>query len=226
MLNTAKHQQAGTRFKGTISRPENVSDIGITLLHSGDCLYRMGDRPGGIYMVNAGAVKLYRTTECGDQQIIGFYTAGDFVGLDSLPDGVSRSEAVALDTTSVTFISHKSLVSGKRNLDPQDLLRLAGREISRENDHALMLSQRSAERRLAWFLLEYSDRLVRRNLAADEFSLPMTRTDIALYLGLALETVCRELARFEEQGLIEKNRRRIILKDMALLRELAAGADQ
>jgi CRP/FNR family transcriptional regulator len=186
----------------------------------------MGDRLEGIYLVNVGAIKLYRTTESGDQQILGFYTAGDLVGLDSLPDGVSQSEAVALDTSSATFVSHKSLLTGKRNIDQQDLLRLAGREINRENDLALMLSQRSAERRLAWFLVNFSDGLRDRKLAMDEFNLPMTRTDIALYLGLALETVCRELARFEDLGLIRKNRRRIIIQDLDKMRELATGVEQ
>ena len=54
----------------------------------------------------------------------------------------------------------------------------------------------------------------------------MTRTDIALYLGLALETVCRELARFEEHEMISKNRRRIRLLDIEGLRQLAEGGEQ
>lgn len=214
---------AKTAGINTVAR---VADIGITLLHGGDFLFRMGDTLEGIFLVNAGALKLFRTTESGDQQINGFYTQGDLVGLDALDDGVSRCEAMALDTSSVTFISWGSLLSGKRGLDYRDLLKLAGKELNRESDLALMLAQRSAERRLAWFLIEYSDRLGERKLAVDEFSLPMTRTDIALYLGLALETVCRELARFEDMGLISKNRRRIRLLSIDCLRELAEGNEQ
>ena len=194
-----------------------------TILHSGDTLYRMGDELKGIYLINAGAIKLYRITESGDQQIIGFYVPGDVIGLDAVGDGVSPSMAVALDTTSVTLIPFESLMTGKHKFDGQELIRRMGMNLNRDNDLIMMLSQRTADRRLAWFLVEYSDRLAGRGLSPCEFSLPMSRGDIALFLGLAMETVCRELAHFCEQGLIEKNRRRFRLLDRDALRRLANG---
>ncbi len=195
-----------------------------TILHSGDTLYRMGDELKGIYLINAGAIKLYRITESGDQQIIGFYVPGDVIGLDAVGDGVSPSMAVALDTTSVTLIPFESLMTGKHKFDGQELIRRMGMNLNRDNDLIMMLSQRTADRRLAWFLVEYSDRLAGRGLSPCEFSLPMSRGDIALFLGLAMETVCRELAHFCEQGLIEKNRRRFRLLDREALRRLANGS--
>jgi CRP/FNR family transcriptional regulator len=89
----------------------------------------------------------------------------------------------------------------------------------------MMLSQRTADRRIAWFLVEFSDRLADRGYSPAEFSLPMTRTDIALYLGLALETVCRELASFQGAGLISKSHRQIKLLDIDALRNLASGEE-
>ncbi len=194
-----------------------------TLLHTGDTLYRMGDSLRGIYLINAGAMKLHRVTESGDQQILGFYVRGDVIGLDALGHGISASDAVALDTTSVTLIAFDSLETGDHRFDSQELIRRMGMNLNRDNDLIMMLSQRTADRRLAWFLVEYSDRLEGRGLSPLEFSLPMSRGDIALFLGLAMETVCRELAHLCDQGLLEKQRRRLKLLDRDALRRLANG---
>ena len=212
-----KNQARSNRFG---AKPQDNA----TILHSGDTLYRMGDELKGIYLINAGAIKLYRITESGDQQIIGFYVPGDVIGLDAVGDGVSPSMAVALDTTSVTLITFEGLMTGKHKFDGQELIRRMGMNLNRDNDLIMMLSQRTADRRLAWFLVEYSDRLAGRGLSPCEFSLPMSRGDIALFLGLAMETVCRELAHFCDQGLIEKNRRRFRLLDRDALRRLANGS--
>lgn len=214
---TSSNQATATRFG---ARPQENS----TILHSGDILYRMGDELKGIYLINAGSIKLYRITESGDQQIIGFYVPGDVIGLDAVGNGVSPTMAVALDTTSVTHIPFESLMTGKHRFDGQELIRRMGMTLNRDNDLIMMLSQRTADRRLAWFLVEYSDRLAGRGLSPCEFSLPMSRGDIALFLGLAMETVCRELAHFCEKGLIEKSRRRFRLLDREALRRLANGA--
>lgn len=206
------------------TRAPVVTQDNTVILHNGDTLYRMGDELKGIYLVNAGAIKSYRITESGDQQIIGFHVPGDVIGLDALGEGVSPSMAVALDTTSVTLIPFDSLLTGKHRFDSQELIRRMGMSLNRDNDLIMMLSQRTADRRLAWFLVEYSDRLAGRGLSPCEFSLPMSRGDIALFLGLAMETVCRELAHFCELGLIEKNRRRVKLLDRNALRRLASGS--
>ena len=210
--------RASTAARNQRDNLESVKDIGITLLHKGDCLYRMGDSLKGIYLVNVGAIKLSRTTENGDEQISGFYLPGDIIGMDALSDGRSRNQAVALDTTSVRLVPFRDLDHGRDRLSADQLLRHMSAEINRDRDLMLMLSQRTADRRLAWFLVEFSGKLEQRGLVGDEFTLPMTRTDLAAYLGLALETVCRELAAFEEAGLVRKHRRRIELLDMESIR--------
>ena len=194
-----------------------------TLLRNGDYLYRMGDRLEGIYLVNVGTIKLYRITESGDQQIIGFYMPGEVIGLDALPDGISQTMAVALDTTRVTLIPFDTLLTGNEKFDSRELIRRMGKTLNRDNDLIMMLSQRTADRRLAWFLVEFSNNLAQRGLSPVEFTLPMSRTDISVFLGLALETVCRELARFCEKGLIAKGRRKFTLLDIEALRHLASG---
>ncbi len=224
MNNVVSHLPTSDLYnKPTQKRP--VTNENISILHSGDIIYRMGDRLDGIYLVNSGAVKLFRTSECGDQQIVGFYMPGELIGLDALADGVSRSTAVALDTSNISLIPFSAVLSSDQEFGKIELIRRIGTTLIRDNDLIMMLSQRTADRRLAWFLVEFSDRLAERGIFPGEFTLPMTRTDISVFLGLAVETVCRELARFCEAGLVRKNRRRLYLLDIEALRQIASGND-
>jgi CRP/FNR family transcriptional regulator len=206
--------------------PAHSYENDTELFHKGDILYRMGDKVKGIYLINVGAIKLYRVTECGEQQILGFYMPGDIIGLDSISNRTSQSIAEALDTTSVSLIPFNTLLEEKEQLDGQELLRRMSRTLNRDNDLIMMLSQRTAERRLAWFLVEFSDDLTSRGLSPTELTLPMSRTDMSIFLGLALETVCRELTKFCDSGLIKKGRRKINLLNINALRQLANGEEE
>ncbi|NKB63545.1 MAG: helix-turn-helix domain-containing protein [Gammaproteobacteria bacterium] len=139
------------------------------------------------------------------------------------PDNVSRSMAVALDTSRVTLLPFNTLLAGNEKINAQELIRKMGQTLNHDNDLIMMPSQRTAERRLAWFLVEFSDSMARRRMSPTEFSLPMSRTDIAVFLGLALETVCRELARFSDSGLIKKGHRKFSLLNLETLRHLVNG---
>ena len=208
-----------------IAHKEEDKDPAAIIMRKGAQLYRMGEELNGIYLLNSGAIKLYRTTEAGEEQIVGFCMPGELIGLDAMEDGVSRSTAVAMDTSNLTLISFNSLAKNMPGLNFGAIIHKIGATLNRECDHSFILSQRTADRRLAWFLVEFSDSLVSRGLCPTEFSLPMKRTDLALFLGLAVETVCRELANFTEAGWIRKDRRRFVLLDLPMLRKVANGED-
>jgi CRP/FNR family transcriptional regulator len=84
----------------------------------------------------------------------------------------------------------------------------------------MLLGKRSAEERLASFLLSLSNRYHQRGLSATEFNLPMSRQDIGNYLGLAIETVSRLFANFQERGMVQVNRRRVVITDLARIRAM------
>ncbi len=84
----------------------------------------------------------------------------------------------------------------------------------------LLLGDKSAQERLATFLLDLSQRLEQRGLSAHEFQLSMARQDIANYLGLTLETVSRTLTRFQKGGLLAVNHRHIRILDRKRLKGL------
>ncbi len=210
-------------FPQTRTNKNLAIDPNAFVVRPNSFLFRMGDQLDGIYMVNSGAVKLFCTTETGEEHITGFCMPGELIGLDAMADGVSRTSAVALDTSNISLIPFKTLLNGDTKFDYGTFIHKIGTTLNRENDHIMMLSQRTADRRLAWFLVEYADGLASRGLSPREFSLPMTRTDIATFLGLAVETVCRELAALTEAGIVKKNRRRIEILDMKHLRQISRG---
>ena len=100
----------------------------------------------------------------------------------------------------------------------QQLFRLLSQDIGKA---ALLSGNFSADERMAAFLISLSRRYAARGFSANRFLLTMTRTDIANYLRLASETVSRVFRRFQDDGLIQVDRREIELSDRAQLEELA-----
>ena len=101
----------------------------------------------------------------------------------------------------------------------QHLFRLLSRSIGRA---ALLAGDFSADERMAAFLIGMSERLAARGFSPNRFALTMPRTDIANYLRLAPETVSRVLKRFQEDGLLQVDRRELELVGRERLEELAA----
>ena len=207
-----------------INTHSNVHDIdpNAFVVSEREFLFRMGDQLDGIYRVNSGCVKLSRNTADGEKQIIGFYMAGDLIGLDALADGFSHSTAVILETSNISLIPFEAILNKNEKFDHHSFIHQLGVNVNHENDHTMMLSQ-PADRRVSWFLIKYSDSVVKRGMSADAFRISMTGTDIAMYLGMALETFSREIGRFCKQGLMNKNNRDIDLLDIERLREIAGG---
>jgi CRP/FNR family transcriptional regulator len=101
------------------------------------------------------------------------------------------------------------------------MLRIMSGHIRQDEELMLLLGRRNAEERLAEYLIGLSRRFAARNYSPTQFHLSMSRGDIGNYLGIAEETVCRILTRFQNAGLIATNRRHVRLID---LRELEAVA--
>jgi CRP/FNR family transcriptional regulator len=101
------------------------------------------------------------------------------------------------------------------------LLRVIGRSVGRDQDHLDMLVRRQASERIALFLHGLSERFRHIGQSATQFRLPMSREDIAHFLGLALETVSRGFTRLQEDGVIAVDGRRVEILDGAELDRLA-----
>jgi CRP/FNR family transcriptional regulator len=194
-------------------------------LQPGQHLYRAGDASLSLYAVRSGTLKSYYTTDDGDEQVLGFTLPGEMVGFDGLSDGHYTSNSVVLETSCVCALPYErleELCHTTPGLHKQ-IMRVVGREITFNHQMLLLLGKRSAEARLATFLVSLSKRYRARGLSATEFNLPMSRQDIGNYLGLAIETVSRLFAHFQEQNLLTVNRRRVVLHDLDRLTGMVEG---
>jgi CRP/FNR family transcriptional regulator len=194
----------------------------------GEHLFRIGDSFDAIFAVRSGSLKSYCITEEGEEQIIGFHLPGELLGLDAIIDGNHPLAAKALETTSlceIPFAELEILASRLPGLRRQ-FLRMMSKEIRQDEENIVNLGQKSAEERLASFLISISNRLRRRGFSPSEFNLSMSRGDIGNYLGLALETVSRLFTRFQNEGLLEVDRKHIKLHERDRLCTLAGAKCQ
>ncbi len=147
------------------------------------------------------------------------------MGLNSLVAERYNSEARALETTSVCevpFERYEELVEHTPGLQYQ-MLKIMSQEINHHQEMMLLLGKKRAEERLASFFVNLSRRLESHGQSGVELRLSMSRSDIGNYLGLAEETVCRVISRFENESLISTQRRIVRLNQLEQLRAMSRG---
>jgi CRP-like cAMP-binding protein len=170
------------------------------------------------YKVVRGAVRTYKVLMDGRRQITAFYLPGDLFGLETGEEYACSAEAI-VDAKILVMKRSMLMALAARDHDvASQLWTVAGRELQRTRNHVLLLIKTAPER-VASFLLEMADRI----RSSDEVELPMSRQDIADYLGLTIETVSRMLTRFENEAAIDlPSIKRIVLRDPEVLRRLNA----
>jgi CRP-like cAMP-binding protein len=166
-----------------------------------------------VYKVISGSVRTYNILSDGRRQIGGFYMAGDIFGIEF--DGEHTSAAEAISDAKVLVIKRSALdaLAGRDASVARELFALTARELRRVQDRILLLIK-SAQERVAGFLLE----MAQRASGGNAIELPMSRQDIADYLGLTIETVSRTLTSLETAATIEvPTSRRIVLRNRSAL---------
>jgi CRP/FNR family transcriptional regulator len=194
-------------------------------LHRGDHLFRAGERFKALYIVKTGSVKTYAPVEDGGEQVLGFHLPGEIIGLDAIQYEEHGCSAKILETSAVCevpFDRLEELSSTIPSLQRQ-MYKLLSKEIGQDTEMLLLLGKKSAEERLAAFLISLSERFKRRGFSPKDFYLSMSRHEIGNYLGLAVETVSRLFTRFQEEGLLNVERKHIELIDLETLRTIVNG---
>ena len=172
-----------------------------------------------VYQVVDGAVRSYKLLCDGRRQIGAFHLVGDIFGLEN--GAVHRFTAEAIVDTTVLLAKRISLehVAATDALVAHALLTMTTSNLQHAEDHMLLLGRKTSLERVAAFLLEMDRRLT----AAGVMALPMSRRDIADYLGLTLETVSRALSCLHEKGILGflgQTQRQIVLLDRLQLAKL------
>jgi CRP/FNR family transcriptional regulator, anaerobic regulatory protein len=189
-------------------------------LGSGEHLFHLGERLSALYVSRHGSLKSVAMTEEGVEQVIAFHLPGELIGLDALGSGQHRCQAVALEAAEVCELNVGQLERAAREVPglQHGLLRLMGRSVEVDQDHLALLGRPQAIERLALFLVGLVTRLQAQGLDGERFALPMSRADIASYLGLVIETVSRGFGRLQDEGLLKVSGRRLQILDMHGLR--------
>ncbi len=188
-------------------------------------LFRQGDRFRSIYAVRSGILKTFTVSDGGEEHITGFYLPGELVGLSGMDTNAYPGSAQALDTTSICEIPFDQLdeLSAQIPQLRRQLIRMMSREIRDDQQMMLLLSKKTAEERLATFLINLSVRISSGGFSTNQFRLNMSRGEIGNYLGLAMETVSRLFARFQESGLIKYTGKEVSILNYSELCATAGG---
>lgn len=189
----------------------------------GDTLFRAGQPLQALYAVRSGSIKGYSLNDAGEMQITAFHLPGDLVGFEAIGSGKHHGYAEAMETSMICEIPYHNLesLSGQIPELRRQLMRLMSDEINADKRMLTLLNTRTAEQRLATFLIELSSRFRTRGLSSKEFRLTMTRAEIGNYLGLTVETVSRLLGKFQKSDLIAVDGRLVSLKQINALCDLA-----
>lgn len=217
-----KHPVAGIRHAPPVGkeRPaDSVELMGALMPFARNSeIYGENEPADYLYKVVGGTVRTYKVLFDGRRQIGGFHLAGDIFGFETGEEHTFSAEAITDCKILVIKRSTVIALAARDNDIARQMWALTARELQRVQDHIMVLIK-SAQERVAGFLLEMADRVS----GGGAVELPMSRQDIADYLGLTIETVSRTLTQLEKTAAIElPTSRRIVLRNRSALKRLNA----
>lgn len=207
-------------------RTEEVRRLNALLttvtVDAGQAVVEEGEPAGHFFNVTVGALRLYKLLADGRRAVTGFLFPGDFLGLPFQPTHIATAEAMG-PAALCRFPRPKveALFAEIPSLERR-LLNQATQDLARAQDQMLLLGRKTAAERVATFIAMLARRQRHRHLPENPVLLPMTRTDIADYLGLTTETVSRTLTTLRKDGVLAiEGASRLRVADRAALNELA-----
>jgi len=203
--------------------PQTPSQKGGHTWKTGQSLYHEGDTAKRVYEIVSGVLRLSRVLENGRRQVIAFGYPGDIVGFPC--NGKHHTECDVIAKAEVISHNKDALENGEG--DPalhERLIAAALNEISAMQDHFMMLGRKKAHEKIASFLMVLNQRVGVSMGSFSQFHLPMSRSDIADFLGLTTETVSRTITHFRKSGIIALDGvQTVVVLDPAALQEMSEG---
>ena len=193
----------------------------------GSQLYTSGETFSGLYAVKSGSFKSAVSNKDGDAQIVGFHMPGELIGFDGY-DTTHTSSVIALENSMVCKIpgSHLDfLCSNVKNVS-KHIHSMIANDVRAHNSLLMLIAQRPVEDRVICFLKNISDRNKNRGFSATDFTLSMTRGDIANFLGMAPETISRLLSQLQDDKIVEFDRRNVHIVNIEQLMRRSCGHDE
>lgn len=168
----------------------------------GEILVREGDPATNLFNITSGSVRVYKLLPDGRRQIVGFLFPGDFLGLATGDRYAFSAEALSSGSACrFQKKAYRKLLAEQPDLEAA-LLDRASHELQAAHNQMLLLGRKTAVERLASFLVDLAARDRKAGGGGRIIQLPMTRAEIADYLGLTTETVSRVTSRLKTRGVI------------------------
>jgi CRP/FNR family transcriptional regulator len=187
-----------------------------------ETLFSENDDADAAYTVTEGVVRLYRIFADGRRQVLSFLLPGDFIAAESNGRHAFSADAVTSVSLCRFPVAKFDAAVGPRPHVLKRLYEFSARELIEAREHMMALGQRSAEEKLAWFLVQLRERWSRTAPDSNTVQIPMSRQDIADYLGLTIETVSRTLSQLGRGRKIGILPNAVNLTDLNYLERLAA----
>ncbi len=206
--------------KGLEEMQKLSEDRRVNTFRKKQAIFMEGNHPNYLYFINSGKVKTYKTNKDGKEYITGLYKEGQFLGYMALLQNTAYNEtAEALEETEICLIPKQdffSLLYTNRDVANRFIKMLSGNILEQE-ERLLNLAYSSVRQRVADALLllqkKYSDK-------EEQFSIAVTRDDLASIVGTATESVIRVLSDFKEEEIIGVKGREITIVDLQKLEKM------
>ncbi len=198
-----------------------TEDRDINTYHKKEIIYSEGNHPHSLYYVISGKVKTYKTNDSGKELVTELYTAGDFIGyVPLLENSVFKDSAEALEPTELSIIpknDFEELLNTSPELSKQ-FIRLLAKNISAKEEMLLALAYNSLRKKVAESLITLQRKYRRED--EENFSIDISRENLASIAGTATESLIRTLSDFKSEKLIEISGRNISIINRKKLEEL------
>jgi CRP-like cAMP-binding protein len=195
----------------------NVSDNKNMISHrKGQVIYYEGAKPLGVFCLNSGVVKVYKTASNGKEQIINLTKAGGLLGYSALLGEENyTNSAMVIEDAKICFIPKESFLKTIISNGPffKKLTKALSLEIGVMEEKLVDASQKSIRERLAYLLLQLANSYGLDGGGHQQIDLVLSREEIASLIGTATESVIRLLSEFKKDKLIELKGKKIVLLD-------------
>lgn len=185
---------------------EIIEKMNHKKLNKNDIVFLEGEKAKTLYFLNVGKIKIYKYTKDGKEQILHILSEGDFFGeLNLLKESKYRFNAKAMEESKICTLSKenfKEILLGKPEIAIK-ILEIMGERLSEVENLAQNLATNDIDARIAFLLKDLSDKYGEENEENVVINLPLTREDMASYVGVTRETISRKLKKFEEEGIIK-----------------------
>jgi CRP/FNR family nitrogen fixation transcriptional regulator len=191
-----------------------------------ETIFSEGDCANYCYRIVSGSVRLCKLLADGRRQISDFLLPGDFFGYADFGTHALSAEAVTGVVVARYARNQVEAVSESDSRFRRRLGQILHERLNAAQAHLVMLGRYTVKERISSFLIQMAERLDPDAGSADEIDLPMSRLDIADYLGLTIETVCRAISDLKRAGVIAvPSIHRIVLRKPSVLRDLVEGGE-